>query len=260
MEAASVIEGSRPQMSVMNHSAKIVLATLSIAVSLFGQSATPVVPTRTSRVQGEIRHFANGLAAGADVTFQGKKEVTVRTDGEGRYRADLPWGLYTMTVGYSGWAVPDYQRPLFRVASSTTIILNVVIHQPPPCEPTVSVEKPTLTEDDERNVCGGWDRFAVPSNDGIPFELLIFYPARQPAGGGYVYHGRHRGLIPVFVAYNLFTLEADEVTYDASTHVLEATGNVVSTDESGIEKKAELASFKIDGGRVSVLNLPPARN
>ncbi len=244
----------------MSHSAKIFLVVLSLAVSLFGQSATPVVASRTFHVHGEIRHFANGLAAGADVTFQGKKKVTVRTDGEGRYRADLPWGFYTMTVDYSGWAVPDYQRPLFRVSSSATIVLNVVIHQPPPCEPTVSVEKPTLTEDDARNVCGGWDRFAVPSNDGTPFEVLIFYPARQPSGGGYVYHGRHRGLIPVFVAYNLFTLEADQVTYDASTHMLEATGNVVWTDESGIENRAELARFKIDGGRIFAISSPQTLN
>ena len=239
-------------MRLIYCSAKVVLATLLLGMRLFGQSAAPAFPPRTFRIQGEIRNFLHELVAGAKVEFQGEgKSVTVQTDGNGAYRADLPWGSYTMTVPYSELAVPDYQRPLFRVASSTTLTLNVAIRPAPPCEPTVTVEKPTLTEDDLRNVCGGDERVEVPSNDGVPFELFIRYPWREPTKGGYVYHGRVLHGMPVFVAYDLFTLEADQVTYDAGTHTLEATGHVVLTDVSGTEKRAEFASFKIADGRAT---------
>ena len=38
---------------------------------------------------------------------------------------------------------------------------------------------------------------------------------------------------PVFVAYNLFSLQADKVTYDAQKRTIEATGNVIAVSESG---------------------------
>jgi lipopolysaccharide assembly outer membrane protein LptD (OstA) len=54
--------------------------------------------------------------------------------------------------------------------------------------------------------------------------------------------------IPVFVAYNLFTLRADRVGYDAQGRMLEATGNVVATNADGATEHADSMTFRIENG------------
>jgi lipopolysaccharide assembly outer membrane protein LptD (OstA) len=53
---------------------------------------------------------------------------------------------------------------------------------------------------------------------------------------------------PVCVAYNLFSLEADNVTYDAKNKTIKATGDVVVVNESGVTQPADSTTFKIENG------------
>ena len=58
---------------------------------------------------------------------------------------------------------------------------------------------------------------------------------------------------PVFVAYNLFSLQADRVTYDEKSRIIEASGNVVVADGLGTTQRADAMSFEIDDGRATRL-------
>jgi lipopolysaccharide assembly outer membrane protein LptD (OstA) len=57
----------------------------------------------------------------------------------------------------------------------------------------------------------------------------------------------------VFVAYNLFSLQADKVTYDPQKRTIEASGNVVAVNESGTTQRAGSMAFKIENGQVALL-------
>jgi hypothetical protein len=54
--------------------------------------------------------------------------------------------------------------------------------------------------------------------------------------------------IPVFVAYNLFTLRADRVVYDVQSRTLEATGNVVAENADGTIQRADSMKFRVENG------------
>jgi len=58
---------------------------------------------------------------------------------------------------------------------------------------------------------------------------------------GFVYTGSEK--VPVFVAYNLFSLQATEVRYNAKHHMIGALGNVVVEDGSGATRHLAAAHF-----------------
>lgn len=219
------------------------------AVVLLGQSTAPVSSRGTFQVKGMVQGFQFSRSIGAEITFQSEGEaITVRTNGQGLYQADLPWGLYTMTANYNGLSV--YERPPFRVTSPGTIIFNLTFYPTASCETVVPVDKSALHEIDR--TCNGLERFTIPSSGGARSELLIHYPYRLANEKEYTYWGPP-GRIPVFVAYELFTLEANQITYHKDTHEIRASGNVVSTNESGVQKRADTATFKITEGHVTQL-------
>jgi hypothetical protein len=57
----------------------------------------------------------------------------------------------------------------------------------------------------------------------------------------------------VFVAYNLFSLQADEVIYGAKSRMIKASGNVVTTDEAGATQGADSVSFNVENGQATPL-------
>jgi lipopolysaccharide assembly outer membrane protein LptD (OstA) len=54
---------------------------------------------------------------------------------------------------------------------------------------------------------------------------------------------------PVFVAYDLFSLQADHVSFNAKQRKIEASGDVVVTNESGETRHADSMAFKVEDGR-----------
>jgi len=54
---------------------------------------------------------------------------------------------------------------------------------------------------------------------------------------------------PVFVAYNLFSLQADRVTYDSTTRIIEASGNVLVMNESSAPQRADYVVLKMEDGQ-----------
>ena len=240
---------------------KLVLASSLLYVISYAQPILPL-PQKKFHVRGKIGDSYSSAIAGAEVKFEGSKTTeAVRSDSGGFYRAELPVGTYSMTVTKGSQA--HYKRPLFRVSSPKTIVLDVTLGQSVrSCDPaTIIVRRPdgttektetVGTPDDLRDECGGWDRFPIFSGEGGSFELLVRYSGRVRRDGERIYNGGFRN--PVLVAFNLFTLTADQVTYDLANRTLLATGNVTTTN--GSAGSAHANSMKLRVATDSVLRLP----
>jgi hypothetical protein len=189
----------------------------------------------------------------ANVAFHGKQfDQTVTTSDHGFYQTDLPFGSYTMLS--EGLGFRPYRRPLFRVTLHETINFDFTLAVRSTCDIVVvrndgGTPTPADWEAATKELCFREDSFPIPSTDGLPFQLLIRYGSHQAFSDQHLCTGKkalHEDRI--FVAYNLFSLQADEVVYVASDSTVRATGNVVAEEESGLIDSAEYMTFKIENG------------
>jgi hypothetical protein len=231
-----------------------VLALMVFPATVLGQSRMHTPQPPKFLVQGTIV-----APPGAEVTFQNETlKRTVITDRTLFYETKFPLGTYTMTVRHpSHPSLPELRRPVFRVASRRTLILNAVLAPSRmTCDPLVQNKlgpTPASEQWDEtiKNACGGEEFFLVPSKDGTRFQLHIRYLRRWPSEAGYVYSGDSVATnveLPVLVEYNLFTLTADPVTYDPQRNEIKASGNVVAENASGKEHHADSMMVKFEDG------------
>jgi hypothetical protein len=226
-----------------------------LCATAFGQAAVPAPQPQTFHVRGTITDPTGALIPRINVTFQGEQLTkTVTTNEVGVYEADLPLGVYSMTTQGRGFV--SYRRPLFRVTSPTTAVLNATLSIGNPCGDMVignSSGRP-VTDEEMRAAtehCRRDEVFEIPAADGAKFQLSIRYGSREGQGTAHSYTGEktRQYETPVFVAYNLFSLRADKVAYDEKSRIVEASGNVVVEDESGTSRPADHASFKMVDGR-----------
>jgi hypothetical protein len=170
----------------------------------------------------------------------------VTTNNVGAFEADLPLGDYTMTAQSRGFRF--YRRPLFRVASPVNVRFDIVLPV------GKNINRIEVGETGPPSYCGE-ESFSAPSKDGTPFQLYIRYGGlRSTTGETRDYSGdKTKYDDPVFVAYSLFSLQADRVIYDVKERTIKARGNVVVANESGGTRRADSMIFKIDDGRVALL-------
>jgi hypothetical protein len=220
---------------------------------------TPATQPQTFHVRGTITDPLEAVIRGVKVTFQNEHLTkTVTTNNVGVYEADLPLGDYTMTAQSPGFRF--YRRPLFRVTSTASTVLNATLLVGNPCGDMIIVNSSGKPVTDEQwkaatEHCRGEELIPIPSGDGLPFQLSILYGSRTPIGSTYSYIGEktRQYETQVFVAYNLFSLQADKVTYDPQKRTIEASGNVVAVNESGTTQRAGSMAFKIENGQVALL-------
>jgi hypothetical protein len=191
----------------------------------------------------------DAVIQGAKVTFESEQvKKTVITSGAGIYETDLPLGDYTMTVHVAGFR--PYRRPLFRVTAASGLTFDVTLSVASTCDLVVVPATPQNLAAAEKEFCLHEDVFPISSRNGAPFQLYIRYVKHMDIAGRYTYTGQKiPNEDPVFVAYNLFSLRADRVTYDEKSGMIEASGNVVVVDESGKPQHADYASFKVEDGQ-----------
>jgi hypothetical protein len=230
----------------------VLVALLACAVS-FGQSAVSLAQLSIFHVRGIIRYYNGSPASAADVDFEGEGiSKTVQTDDKGYYETDLPLGSFTMTARkvLRPSLIFVYKRPLFSVASVTSVRLNATFSANSSCD-LVTIDGHMPTEEDARNACGGTDLFPIPSENNDPFQLSIQYATRRPVGRRFEYSVFNASTARIFVAYNLFTLQAKYVAYDEQNRTLEARDDVVVERADGTIQNADLLRFKINDGQVT---------
>jgi hypothetical protein len=259
---------------------------------LLGQASSPKAQSATFHIEGTISSPWQSLLRGAlvprqklvfhgkqpitivssddkdsyvgvprtEVTFQSEHETkTVVVDDKGFYSADLPLGLYKM-IAQGPTILPQALTPygrLFRVASPTTVILNGTLYMARMnCDAVVGEDTEEQKKERWKDACGGEDSFPISSKDGTPLQLYIQYPQRQATDHGCLYTSSKIAEpdVPVIVAYNLFSLEANAVVYDAQNRTLTASGKVVMADGSGKIRHADSIAFKIEDGQAIPLH------
>lgn len=265
----------------------LVLAVPLISVLLFSRSEH-LAKRATFHVEGRITSPWDSVFSGAvprsKITFDGEQalevvtsdsrdsyvrvprtEITFRNatttktvvaDRRGFYKVDLPLGFYhltTTTATVFSQPLTTYER-IFEVLAPTSLTFNGTLYSASTnCDTTLPAD---VAQEVWKDVCGGQDSFQIPSRDLKPLEMTVRYLRRHRTERTYIYDnkGLPDKMGPVFVAYNLFTLEARKVSFNERTRVIEATGNVVVTDPSGATRYADALSFKIQND--SAVELP----
>ena len=92
--------------------------------------------------------------------------------------------------------------------------------------------------------------------NGATLPLYIQFAKRTHSDGGYIYSGDKLAagdlLTPVFVEYNFFSLQADEVIYDVKNRTIKANGNVSIEDDAG-KRRAKSITFRMENGQATPL-------
>jgi hypothetical protein len=241
---------------------RTVLFAALLWATLFAQRAGYSAGASLFHIQGTIYgppNFAQlKFMEGIEVQFQsGRSITTVFANDKGFYTADLPLGLYKMTargpkMGHKQDIFSDYVR-LFRVASPTTIVIDGTLYmERTSCDILVG-GTPEQQATKLKDSCGGADSFQIPGRDGTLFELVVRYPRRRiTSDGSYIYSvdATAQPQVPVFVAYNLFSLEASEVTYAPKKRTIEVNGAFMAVHDSGSPPQvAHSKTFKVENGQ-----------
>lgn len=195
----------------------------------------PWVPAGEQRIMKEY----DGSAI--NVTFEsGSFSRTVTANGEGFYEAELPFGNYVMKV--QNWhrygecrfcahqpGQSTYERQLFRVTSPLKLVFNLTLP-------------------------GGFQKqeLRLPAKDGTPFRLAVRYGDYRHGFTGTIWFDYDpRTGDPVFVEYNLCSLQASHVVYHKKQKTIEATGDVIFDDGSGKQETYDPLFLKIEDGTLT---------
>jgi hypothetical protein len=215
---------------------------------LLGQASAPVTHPQTFHIKGTITDPIEAVVQRVKVTFQSEQlSKMVITNDSGVYEADLPLGDYTMTARSPGFRT--YRRPLFRVRAPADLMFDIRLQLGRCGDMVITNSSGTLTDEDiyaATESCRHEDLFPL-SPHGDQFQISIQYETRVETANVFSYSGASRE-DPVSLAYNLFSLRADRVVYNAREKTLEARGNVVVEDESG-KRGADAIAFKLEDGR-----------
>jgi hypothetical protein len=242
-------------------------SALLLCRAMLAQSAAPQL--QTFHVQGTIQNISGEPVFRAKVAFQSKEPKkepnseqikVVDTDERGFYQTDLPLGDYTMTAQSLGFR--PYRRPFFRVTAPTRLTFDITLRDIAACDVLVFNGPGAVTPDDwaagQKENCLREDFLPLPSH-AAPFQLSLRYGSRAHEHGGYSYSGEKNGKddIPVFVAYNQFTLQAEKVVFDPHKKTIAASGDVIAWNEPDTIQRAEVASFRIEDDHAVRIDSPP---
>lgn len=224
------------------------LSALVSCTALFAQSATNMPLATLVHISGTVKQCGKPVSGAWWVRFNGSPPVaskTVKADNRGAYEADLPLGLWTMTLRAGPDDTTEFARSRhFQASTPGNLVFNFYLRPPIAC----SVRG---TPEQRAALCWGEEFHEVPSSvQDATFEVDLFDLSNQfgiPCG---IVEGKshHRE----FATYNLLTVEADHLSYHSSEKILQACGDVLMQDESG-EHKADSVRLRLQDGQVFVL-------
>jgi hypothetical protein len=230
------------------------LMVLLCCTGLFGQSAD-LSRQKMFHVSGSVTQSGRAVR-GAWVIFEGTSRKSVKANGR-FYEADLPIGIWTATVTIlMGGETFKQSRPrLFRVTAPTELTLDLFVRPAVGCGGFLFLtgdNRPATKEELEEasENCHGQQLFPVPSDDGVPFELVI-------GGQNHKLCARLEGANKdacnrEFATYNAWTVQADKIVYNPREWLLEASGNVVVEDGNLEYRRDSIRFFIGDGQAVPV--------
>jgi len=227
------------------------LLSLFACANIFGQSTSQSDGRTTFHISGRVTSLGRAVPD-QWVTFEGPIRKFVQTDSAGHYEAALPLGVWEVAVtDVQGPTETSLSRPrLVRVTTPDDVTLDLFVRNGILCSIAfVTFDGGPPTEEEvERTYesCAGLEFFSVPSNDGVPFEVIVGGPT----------HGLLSLMVEndsggrEFGTYNLLAVQADRVVFTpfAGGGLLVATGSVVVNDK-GREYRRNSIRFLIGGGQ-----------
>jgi len=207
----------------------------------------------TFHVSGTVMLFGSPIG-GERVVFEGPLQKSVDADGTGRYDADLPLGVWKVAVttsSASGITEGDrLSHPrVFRVTEPMNLILDLYVNGVG-CGGVVIAtpdgRPPTPQQVEAKNeACQGRVFFPLPSDEGVPFEVVIGGRNHQLCSFQHDPAACERE----FGTFNLLTVYADKVGFVRFPNggLLEAKGHVVVQNGSRGYRKDSVRFLINDG-------------
>jgi len=190
------------------------------------------------------------------VVFEGPSGISVQIDPTGHYEADLPLGVWKVVVMTSATSRleqhPRLSHPrVFRVTKPMNVVIDLYVNASG-CGGVLLVtpdgRPPTPEEEEHKNEpCQGRHFFSLPSDEGVPFEVVIGGQAHNLCSFS---HGDRAACEREFGTFNLLTVYADKVTFTRFPKggLLEAKGNVEVLD-GGLKYHRTSVRFLINDGQ-----------
>jgi hypothetical protein len=173
----------------------------------------------SGQVTGCVYDPSEAVFAGTTVVLRGAGiERKVKTNEDGIYRAELPAGLYQISLEHP--ELKPYRRAPFRVRAGESVMINlapaissipmsVLYVGPPEKAPHFPPDKPLK-----------YDSFRVAGPMDQPREMLIEYGQRR-------YHRDSVEYMWATLSYDALLVFGKRLRYDKKRSVIEAEGDVI---------------------------------
>ena len=218
-------------------------------------------PRSTFHISGTVTRL--GIPRGNDwVAFEGPSKTSVKADPAGHYEADLPLGVWKVGVTDGITREWSLSHPrVFRVTKHMDVLIDLYVNAVG-CGGVHIITRdgrpPTPEEEEQKNEnCQGRAFFPLPSDDGVPFEVVL----------GGKNHSLCSSQIDILTAcdrefgtYNLLTVYADRVTFTPFPKggpmevlrggLLEAKGDVLVHDGEREYRRNSVRFLMSDGKAV----------
>jgi hypothetical protein len=229
------------------------LTTLVLVGALLSSGLLLATSERAILLTGVVTDARGAVVRDAKVSVSGgDMEHTVLTAADGSYEATLTSSAtYTVVVRKDGFC--PIRRPALG-AQSSPLRLNFVLIVCPTVNVAISDIRDVSNEDlkatrpfEEETLPVG----KVPSD----FDMLVRFGARESIAHNIRYSAITKAtevpFVPVFVAYNTFTIYAREVTIDKRKGLMTANGDVQLDDGTTVSRGTYLIiSFNDGKGQV----------
>ncbi len=206
----------------------------------------------TFHISGRVTLLGSPIG-GNWVAFEGPSKASARVDPAGHYEADLPLGVWKAAVIVSSASdinkASSLSRPrVIRVTKPMDVVVDLYVNGVG-CGGvhivTPDGSSPTPQQEEEKiEVCQGREFIPMPSEDGVPFEVVIgkVFPLCSVPNDSVACKRQ-------FGTYNLLTMYADQISFTSTPigGLMEGQGNVVILD-GGRETQRASAGFLISAG------------
>jgi hypothetical protein len=192
-------------------------------------------PSQTAaRIVGIVTDFDGGRVPDVEIHFRGVQDQRrIRTKDNGSYSIDLAPGVYAAEIVNKNFCPLHRGKFLATTTSEMRIDFQLWI-----CASDSS---------------GTYNFVELDSVKNTDLRPLVLYGRVCRNGDRQIFTGAILGRIyPVVFTFNLLTVEADELTYDRTNHVVTARGNV-SWQDGNTSASASQLSVKLDGLKPQLL-------
>ena len=185
---------------------------LSVLICNAGSSARPLYQQPSAEVKGIVTDVNGSRVTKAVLVFEGGGEsYRVETGENGAYSIRLQPNTYTILISHFGFC--QIRRAAFIAKKDSEIRFDFQLWVGP------------------SDVYGKYNFMELDPVPHTHLKPLVLFGETHPKGTSQIFTGAVlMEKYPVVLTYNLFTLRANQLTYEPSKHLLWAEGGVVWQD------------------------------